>query len=96
MKINKLPTNLPKSRVCTCGKQNFKNRTNCYKCSADKSENAAECMIAPRKKPEGGGIKGWICVCKLQNFADRTNCFKCGAERAENASSNLEDQRDTT
>ena len=33
----------PKPRpgwVCSCGQQNFKNRTSCYKCSADKPENA--------------------------------------------------------
>ena len=54
--------------ACSCGYRNFKKRTNCYKCSADKAEDAAECIIkpeAPRDENFSSDTPrprpGWVC-----------------------------------
>lgn len=41
-----------KGWICVCKLQNFANRTSCFKCGAEKGENAEECIIKPREPKE--------------------------------------------
>lgn len=59
---------------CTCGANNFANRTECFKCKESRPEG-----VGDGSRPKRSG--GWDCTCGVNNFGNRSECFKCHEPR---------------
>ena len=55
-----------KGWICVCKLQNFANRTNCFKCGAERAENAEECTNKPREpKEDSMNNINWLFLFKI-------------------------------
>jgi len=69
-----------------CGKNNFTERTECFKCNAPRSGSRSSVLDSTENQPVSCD-GDWICSqssCGGINFARRMECFKCKAPRSDN------------